>query len=126
MAYKAKKKASLLKESFREARQKEWQCCQFQTRFKYQGDGLKIRQFRKRGDALKFADKQSGKGKFVVVGDEPITFSGLACNGTRNIHVVYYADEPTRLEPSVQRVVKSSRYSKKPVCNIITSEEIKE
>jgi len=85
---KPKRKLHFFKEfgkGFAEGIDKAWDCCQFNSDFKYKsGNGVKIRMFDNEKDALKFVKKivKSGvKRKNIFHNKEVIFFSGIVCNG---------------------------------------------
>ena len=123
-AFKVKKGEGLLrrvarafKVGFREAQNKEWKCCQFQTLPAYKKTKyMKVREFGNHIKAEKFAEEKRKKGYNTFVQHEIAEFFGLVCEKPQSIAVVYYSKKPLRLIPETRVFGKSGHYSPEPIC----------
>lgn len=94
------------KTGFKEARKKEWQCCQFQTRLKYRTNNtIKAREFANNEQAQKFKQKLikfGYKKSNIHTTEEYISFAGAVCFSSRKLNIVYYSKKKLRLIPENQ------------------------
>lgn len=115
---------------FAYARQKEWKCCQLQTRLVYRTDkDVKAREFASYQDAFKHRQgliDRGYKAKNIFINKEVHSFIGVVCNTPRQLYITYYSKDRLNLVPEqhgLKNELKALSVFAKPHLNKPTEEE---
>lgn len=121
------------KTGFKEARKKEWQCCELQTRLKYKTNNqIKAREFGNKQEADKFKQhlfKTGYSRQNTHSTKEVVNFVGLAGISLKPVNVVYYSKNKLKLNPENHKTSNEFKllykYLIKPHTHKPTKKEIK-